>query len=322
MASRTPLLSLSSKPLLVSACAVTGVGAYFGARSLLTQAHAESNEPKYVFGSWGPKTLRLKSSKSVNHNTKRLVFELPGENAQSGLTIVSSLLTFSRPAGSWFPAIRPYTPISVSGMAPNLLRKSSLDMKLTQSKLAQTGIVEIMVKQYPDGKASTHLHSLNPGDSLTFLFPIKEYEWVPNRSSQVYLIAGGLGITPMYQVLQGILNNPNDKTKVNLVFGVNSEEDILLKDELEGFKQRFPTRFNYCYVVSDLKQEKSGLRKGRIDEGLLREITGGHDKSTKVLLCGPPPMTNSLVGPKIGFMNSGGGVLSRLGFTKDQIHSF
>ncbi|KAJ5711586.1 hypothetical protein N7488_005742 [Penicillium malachiteum] len=301
MASRTPLLNLSSKPLLVSACAVTGVGAYFGARSLLTQAHAESNEPNYVFHSWGPKTLRLKSSNSVNHDTKRLVFELPGEKSQSGLTIVSSLLTFSRPAGRWLPVIRPYTPISVS---------------------AQAGIVELMVKQYPNGKASTHLHSLNPGDSLTFLFPIKEYEWVPNRFSQVYLIAGGLGITPMYQVLQGILNNPDDKTKVNLIFGVNSEEDILLKDELEGFKQRFPTRFNYYYVVSDLKQEKLGLRKGRVDEKLLQEITGRPDKSMKVLLCGPPPMTSALVGPKIGFMSTGGGVLGRLGFTKDQIHSF
>jgi cytochrome-b5 reductase len=46
------------------------------------------------------------------------------------------------------------------------------------------------------------------------------------------MIAGGTGITPCYQIIKAVLNNPNDKTKVNLVYSNTTQEDILLKDEL------------------------------------------------------------------------------------------
>lgn len=41
--------------------------------------------------------------------------------------------------------------------------------------------------------------------------------------------AGGTGITPMLQVADHILANPDDKTRVSLVFANVSESDILLK---------------------------------------------------------------------------------------------
>ena len=39
------------------------------------------------------------------------------------------------------------------------------------------------------------------------------------RHEAIGLIAGGTGITPMYQLIKAIFKNPNDKTKVTLVFG-------------------------------------------------------------------------------------------------------
>jgi len=40
------------------------------------------------------------------------------------------------------------------------------------------------------------------------------------------MIAGGTGITPMLQVLNQILNNPDDHTEVTLLFANLSEDDI------------------------------------------------------------------------------------------------
>ncbi|KAB8237113.1 hypothetical protein ETB97_010116 [Aspergillus alliaceus] len=285
--------SLATNTTLFSALAVFGIGAYCARSYLLPHAHAESNEPPVMFSGFGFTTLRLQSVKAVNHNTKRLVFEFPDKNARSGLSLTSALLTFSRPNGRWLPVVRPYTPIS---------------------DLNQQGTLELMVKQYPNGKASTHIHSLVPGDSLTFLTALKGFSWVPNQYPQIYAIAGGAGITPIYQLIQGILDNPDDKTKINLVFGVNSEQDLLLREELEEYKKRFPGRFDYVYAVSQLEGEKEGFKKGYVTEELLKGVVKEQGKGAKVFVCGPPAMEQSLTGKQ--------GVLDRLGFEKGQVYKF
>ncbi|CRL26056.1 NADH:cytochrome b5 reductase (CBR) [Penicillium camemberti] len=280
-----------------SATAVTllGVGAYCAQSRLISTANAESNEPPKVFSGFGFTTLRLQSTKDVNHNTKRLVFEFPDQNATSGLSLTSALLTISRPEGRWFPVLRPYTPIS---------------------DLNQQGQIEFMVKKYPNGKASSHIHSLAPGDTLTFAAALKGHAWTPNQSPQIYLIAGGAGITPIYQLAQGILNNPADKTKINLVFGVNTEKDLLVREELESFKTRFPGRFDYVYTVSHPEGQSDDFRKGYVTEELLRDVVKA-DGDAMVFVCGPPAMEDSLVGSR-----SKTGILDRLGFAKGQIVKF
>ncbi|OJI79439.1 hypothetical protein ASPTUDRAFT_78823 [Aspergillus tubingensis CBS 134.48] len=256
---------------------VAGVAGFAGLGIYCTKqfstAFAESNEPKPVFSGLGFTTLRLQSTKTVNHNTKRLVFEYPNESARSGLTLTSALLAITHPEGSWLPTIRPYTPIS---------------------DLDEPGRIELMVKQYPDGKASGYLHSLKPGDSLRFATSLKGYQWKQNEFSHAYLLAGGAGITPIYQLIKGILKNPQDRTKLTLVFGVNSEEDLLLKEELDRYATEFPERFNYIYTVSRPKEENSSYRTGYIDEELLRSTFRESTQNTKVFICGPPAMEDSL----------------------------
>jgi cytochrome-b5 reductase len=184
--------------------------------------------------------------------------------------------------------------------------------------IAQPGFVELMVKQYPTGKASTHLHLLAPGNSLTFITALKEFSWKANQFSQVYLVAGGAGITPIYQLICGILDNPNDKTQINLVFGVNTEQDLLLREEFDEYKRRFPDRFNYVYTVSLPAGENSLVRRGRVTEELLREVVkDASDKETKVFVCGPSAMEQSLVGSW-----GSPGILTNLGFAKEQIYQF
>lgn len=40
------------------------------------------------------------------------------------------------------------------------------------------------------------------------------------------MIAGGTGITPMYQIIKSSLKNPNDKTELALVYANVDELDI------------------------------------------------------------------------------------------------
>ena len=47
------------------------------------------------------------------------------------------------------------------------------------------------------------------------------------------MIAGGTGIAPMYQVMRALLDDPTDQTKLHLLFANRSEQDILMRKELE-----------------------------------------------------------------------------------------
>ena len=161
---------------------------------------------------------------------------------------------------------------------------------------------------------STHLHSLQPGDRLRFVAPIKGYAWTPNRHPHVTLIAGGAGITPMYQLAQGILRNPEDTTQITLVFGVNSDADILLKDEFDRFERQYPGRFRATYTVSR-PGTGSPYRKGYVTKELLQEVIP--ENGSKVFVCGPPGLEEAMLGEK-----GKPGVLEQLGYGKDKVHKF
>jgi len=127
----------------------------------------------------------------------------------------------------------------------------------------------------------------------------------------------------MYQLIQGALKDPEDKTKITLVFGVNTEEDLVLREELEGFKKRYPERFETVYTISDGKTEGKGFEKGRITEELLKKIIKPKkpEENVKVFICGPPAMETALIGSN-GWFGGGKGILGQLGYTRDQIFKF
>ncbi|KAF3812152.1 NADH-cytochrome b5 reductase 2 [Colletotrichum gloeosporioides] len=286
------------RPATIAATvAAGGIGLGIFSKMMIGNAAAESGAPPKVFGA-GPAfvSLPLESSEQVNHNTKRLRFKLPQRDAVSGLSLTSAVLTMSWPEGRWFPVARPYTPVQ---------------------PLDDAGYLELMVKKYPDGKQSTHLHSLAPGQKLLFAATLKGHQWKPNSYPHVTLIAGGAGITPIYQLAQGILRNPQDKTAITLVFGVNSDQDVLLKKEFEEFEKEFPGRFRAVYTVSN-PVAGSPYRKGYVTKQLLEEVAPvPKTAETKVFVCGPPAMEAALVGKR-----TAPGILQELGYRKDQIHQF
>ena len=53
----------------------------------------------------------------------------------------------------------------------------------------------------------------------------------------------------MLQVVDEVLANPADTTKVSLVFGNVSEADILLKKEIDARAKAHPKQFSVHYVV-------------------------------------------------------------------------
>ncbi|KAK5165705.1 uncharacterized protein LTR77_008628 [Saxophila tyrrhenica] len=256
------------------------------------------------------KQLKVTNVEQINHDTKRITFALPGGDKEvSGVTPGAAILTQHTPSGAWLPIFRPYTPVH---------------------DLDQRGVLELMVKKYPDGRASGHMHSLNPGDELTVRGPLPGQWTTPKDQRDILCIAGGAGITPIYSLTKGILANPEDKTRIELLWGVNGTRDIVLKKELESLERQHPDRLRVIYAVSgpEAKPDAPSLgdemkyRKGYVDKTLLQEAitrcqkdgAWGDAKGQKVFLCGPPKMEDAMVGKE--------GALTELGVQKKEIHRF
>jgi cytochrome-b5 reductase len=297
---------------VASAAMGYGVSRYSNStNSWPTTAHAESlpSDSKAALKKlpWkGFTELKLESAEMVNHNVKKLTFLLPDDESITGLAPVKSLLTQHTPEGAWIPVFRPYTPVSANN---------------------EPGRVTFMVKRYPGGKGSGKMHSLIPGDTMKFK-PIPEFDYKPNEFSHMTFIAGGSGITPIYQLTQAILRNPEDQTKITLVYANNSEEDILLRKEFDEIASRYPGRFQKLYTVNKESSEGDGMfEKGYITKQMLQKVMPSKigERNVKVLVSGPPKMTESIAGAKGGFgwtQGSLGGILSELGYTKEEVHKF
>ena len=191
-------------------------------------------------------------------------------------------------------------------------------------------MLELLVKQYPKGRASSHLHSLTPGDELTVRGPIPSYSWKPSSTSRsVLLIAGGAGITPIYSLAQGILQNPQDRTNLSIVWGVNSQKDIVLGKELESLVHQYPGRLQVTYCVSKPDSNMASpsqalVKTGYIDQTTLKDAVStlsqkksswGDSQGTKVFFCGPPAMQEAIAGRK-------GVLFGSLGLSKKEVHIF
>ena len=126
-------------------------------------------------GDQGFVDLKLESVEEINHNTKKFRFALPNSDDVSGLQIASALITKYQGPGMDKPVIRPYTPTSDED---------------------EKGFLDLIIKRYPNGPMSEHLHSMKPGQRLDFKGPILKFPWVANSHDHIALIAGGTGITP------------------------------------------------------------------------------------------------------------------------------
>ena len=92
---------------------------------------------------------------------------------------------------------------------------------------------------------SLYINSLEINDTLAIKYPYGRFNYQGNGKIRIrnigvnptyrnlvvqrlYMIAGGTGITPIYQIIQYICSNPEDKTELVLLFLNRTEDDLLL----------------------------------------------------------------------------------------------
>lgn len=61
------------------------------------------------------------------------------------------------------------------------------------------------------------------------------------------MLAGGTGISPMTQIMRSVVNHPEDKTQLTLLYGNYYEDDILCKEELAYYTATRYITYSYLH---------------------------------------------------------------------------
>jgi cytochrome-b5 reductase len=244
--------------------------------------------------------LKLIEKEIINHDTRRLRFELPSPAHVLGLPIGQHIFLTARINGEL--VIRPYTPVSSDD---------------------DQGFVDLVVKVYfknvhpkfPDGgKMTQHLESLKIGDHIDVRGPngLLEYEGKgvfairadkksapeAKKVTKVGMVAGGTGITPMLQIIRHIFKDPEDKTEVFLIFANQTEEDILLRAELDKLVAAHRDSFHLWYTLDRPPADwKQGV--GFVTAEMIKDHLPAPTDDTLILMCGPPPMLKLAINPNL-----------------------
>ncbi|KAH9102092.1 hypothetical protein LEN26_013544 [Aphanomyces euteiches] len=143
------------------------------------------------------------------------------------------------------------------------------------SRPDERGVFRVVIKVYRGGLMSEYLDGLAINDSI---YASKSFAMTMVPSTQVGLIAFGIGITEMLVTAETLLAKGSD---VTLIHCIRYEREKLFTADIATLQHEYPTQFKVLYVVSkpkyDSKQE--GMIPGRFNDAVAETAFGQWDKT-------------------------------------------
>ncbi|CAN1780567.1 NADH--cytochrome b5 reductase 1 [Linum perenne] len=212
--------------------------------------------------------------------------------------------------------------VKKTAVSPNVARGQDSEGKEVTRKYtpvtldSDVGYFELVIKMYPHGRMSHHFRKMQEGDYLAVKGPTGRFGYKPGQVRAFGMIAGGSGITPMFQVTRAILENPKDKTNLSLIYANTTFQDILLKKIPQSFqsvlraesgKAVLQSRFGAFLLHPDITDPSElftvGLQpptegwnggRGRVTKDMIQSYCPPPASDIQVLRCGPPGMNKAM----------------------------
>ncbi|MGB9642670.1 MAG: ferredoxin--NADP reductase [Candidatus Ratteibacteria bacterium] len=141
-------------------------------------------------------------------------------------------------------------------------------------------------KKITQSEFSTWFKSLKEGDTIVIDGPYGKFTLDPD-DKKVLFIAGGIGITPIFSMLENavILKDNRDYA---LFYGNKNANDIPFYNELQEFASRINLK-----IFMFLEEEKQNCYYGYIEIRKIQELVPDASNRT-VFICGPTAMVEKL----------------------------
>jgi ferredoxin-NADP reductase len=164
------------------------------------------------------------------------------------------------------------------------------------SSAPQPDHYRVSIKRVPQGVASNHFHDqVREGDVLALRAPGGHFHLDVERDDPVVLIAGGIGITPLFSMVSAALAARPGR-EIHLFYGVRNGAEVAFRAPLEALAQAHPSlHLHFCYS-RPAPEETLGRdyhHAGRVDIERLRLSLDL--RPWQFYLCGPGPMMETLV---------------------------
>jgi ferredoxin-NADP reductase len=162
------------------------------------------------------------------------------------------------------------------------------------SEPEREGELDLTVELLEDGEVSSYMHGvLVPGDLVELRGPIGGYfVWQAGLGGPLLLVAGGSGIVPLMCMLRHRAV-AGSAVPTRLLFSSRSFEDVIYREELEAL-QSAGTGLEVFHTLTRSQPPGWTGYSRRIDDQMLRKVAVPLGPGSKVYVCGPTPMVESV----------------------------
>ncbi len=149
----------------------------------------------------------------------------------------------------------------------------------------------------PPGVMSSYIFGLKPGDTVTVSGPFGEF-FARETQAEMVFVGGGAGMAPMRSHIFDQLVRLGSKRKITFWYGARSSREIFYQDDFDRLQAEH-ANFRWHVALSDPQPEDQWTgHTGFIHKVLHDEYLKQHPtpESCEYYLCGPPLMTNAVIG--------------------------
>lgn len=182
-----------------------------------------------------------------------------------------------------FDGTVPFNFIAGQYMFIHLLKNNSPFLKpySIASTPSQKDYTEFIIKHVENGYVSGFMTSRKPGDKIEVSGPIGRFVLREPILNDLVFIAGGSGLSSLWSMLQRAFETGTDK-KIMLIFGNRTEDEIIYREVIEGWVEKYPN-FSFIPVLSQPSKEWKG-EVGYVQETMKKYIKDPQSK--EIYICG------------------------------------
>lgn len=220
---------------------------------------------------------RLEENSVMNHNCFKMVFKSTNVKATSKHPVTEVWhVDFLKELDFGEELKRSYTPVS-------------------DADAYRKGMLEFMIKVYPDGKMTPWLQTMKPGTKLLISPPHPTLD--PRDYGDTVMVAGGTAVTIALQFCRAI-HDLKPEASIWLAMCNRTQEDVLYQNLFDDLLSRFSSfRMVHCIssgkaVAKDAKQGSAGSHPGRVTSDV---FFAQAPKDAKAIVSGPMGLCQTVV---------------------------